>query len=376
MQQPGRFITHFIVSVAGLIASGAAAAGDTLDVPFEYPTIQAAIDAAVDSDIILVYPGTYAEAIDLGEKNIALIGFGAEVTTIDAAGLDASTVALSPSKSASIQGFTIRGGSGTVIQLAAATKIPVGGGVFVQSGHALVGDCILTQNVANLGGGIYLASDAHAAINEAHITSNQSTAGGGVFSNGGMPVLTATTIQGNHADNGAGMFLVGSGEAHGCLFIDNAAANDGGGLLIAGGDGTISNCSFQNNTAPGRGGAIHAVEGGRIVIGDSSFLHNAAATGGAVSIGSSGSATITGSDFCSNAPTSINGDWRNGGGNTFGPFCPIGDLDGNESVTVFDLLALLGAWGDCADGASCVPDFNADGTVDVLDLLILLAAWS
>jgi hypothetical protein len=40
-------------------------------------------------------------------------------------------------------------------------------------------------------------------------------------------------------------------------------------------------------------------------------------------------------------------------------------------VDVFDLLELLGSWGD-----SGVPaDLNNDGTVDVFDLLILLGAW-
>jgi hypothetical protein len=50
--------------------------------------------------------------------------------------------------------------------------------------------------------------------------------------------------------------------------------------------------------------------------------------------------------------------------------CP-GDIDGNGSVDVPDLLAVLAAWGQ-----SGVPeDVNADGTVDVLDLLAVLAEW-
>ena len=50
--------------------------------------------------------------------------------------------------------------------------------------------------------------------------------------------------------------------------------------------------------------------------------------------------------------------------------CP-GDVNGDETVNVTDLLALLAAWGE-----SDVPeDINDDGIVNVADLLLLLAAW-
>ncbi len=51
--------------------------------------------------------------------------------------------------------------------------------------------------------------------------------------------------------------------------------------------------------------------------------------------------------------------------------CPT-DLDGDGSVGILDLLALLAAWGTDPGGP---PDFDGDGTVGILDLLTLLAAW-
>ncbi len=48
------------------------------------------------------------------------------------------------------------------------------------------------------------------------------------------------------------------------------------------------------------------------------------------------------------------------------------DLDGDGTVGVLDLLALVAAWYSDPGGQ---PDFNADGTVDILDLLKLLAKW-
>jgi uncharacterized membrane protein len=54
-----------------------------------------------------------------------------------------------------------------------------------------------------------------------------------------------------------------------------------------------------------------------------------------------------------------------------------GDVDGDGSVTVLDLLALLSAWGACSNCApgSCAADLNGDCTVNILDLLDLLSHW-
>jgi hypothetical protein len=43
-----------------------------IHVPIDYPTIQAAIDAAIDGDTIWVAPGTYTEAIDIHSRRIVL----------------------------------------------------------------------------------------------------------------------------------------------------------------------------------------------------------------------------------------------------------------------------------------------------------------
>jgi hypothetical protein len=48
------------------------------------------------------------------------------------------------------------------------------------------------------------------------------------------------------------------------------------------------------------------------------------------------------------------------------------DLDASGAVGIFDLLALLAAWGTDPAGP---PDFDGDGVVGITDLLALLAAW-
>lgn len=54
---------------------------------------------------------------------------------------------------------------------------------------------------------------------------------------------------------------------------------------------------------------------------------------------------------------------------------PVGDLDGDGSVGVKDLLILLGDWGPCDNCTDCSADLDGDCTVGVKDLLILLGNW-
>ena len=52
---------------------------------FDYASIQAAIDVAVDGDEILVAPGTYHESLEVKNKHVTLKSVaGAEQTVIDA----------------------------------------------------------------------------------------------------------------------------------------------------------------------------------------------------------------------------------------------------------------------------------------------------
>ena len=54
----------------------------------------------------------------------------------------------------------------------------------------------------------------------------------------------------------------------------------------------------------------------------------------------------------------------------------LGDLDGDGTVGVKDLLILLGDWGPCDDCTDCPADLDGDCIVGVKDLLVLLGNWS
>ncbi|HDL64120.1 MAG TPA: 6-bladed beta-propeller, partial [Proteobacteria bacterium] len=80
--------------------------GSTINVPGDYTTIQAAIDAAVVGDTIVVEAGTYYEALDI-KSGITLLGSGADSTIIDAGG-SAVINEVEPISDFTIDGFAIR----------------------------------------------------------------------------------------------------------------------------------------------------------------------------------------------------------------------------------------------------------------------------
>jgi pectin methylesterase-like acyl-CoA thioesterase len=63
-------------ALSGLVLTWASfqASAAALRVPARYPTIQAAVDAAVSGDEIRIAAGTYSEQVMITSKNLRLVG--------------------------------------------------------------------------------------------------------------------------------------------------------------------------------------------------------------------------------------------------------------------------------------------------------------
>src|SRR5262245_17873827 len=162
--------SFFIISF--LVAFPVAAGATTRKVPTSYPTIQAAINASVDGDTVLVAPGTYPEKIDFLGKDITVTSSGgAGVTTIQApSGGSVVTFKAGETTAAVVSGFTITGGTGTV----PSGTDSFGGGIYCSGASPTITGNVIVDNTAR-----------------GNILFDPGGSGGGIFVSAGSPVISS-----------------------------------------------------------------------------------------------------------------------------------------------------------------------------------------
>jgi serine protease len=140
----------FILAFFALITVDASAT--IRHVPADYPTIQQAIDAAVNGDTVLVAPGTYVENISFLGKAITVTSeSGAQSTLIDGHRVDSVVRFTSQEGPSSVlNGFTITNGA------AEFNSSLDGGGIRIVNSSPTIINNIITNNIAcDAGAGIY-----------------------------------------------------------------------------------------------------------------------------------------------------------------------------------------------------------------------------
>lgn len=222
-QRPTLSIVAVFVLMLGSVAGFSRSA--TLRVPSEFPTIQSAIDAAIDGDLVIVATGTYAEAVDFLGKHIALIsakGPGSTTLTGPAEG-SIVTFANGEGPGAVLDGFTLSGGTGTLVD-----GMLVGGAIYCSdSSPTLLGNRFEGNDSADEGAAVYVT-------------------------NGAAPIFDANVFTGNHAAGYGGAIRM-TGQAttatiRGCRFVDNTASISGGALsAVEVSHVEIVDCVFRNN---------------------------------------------------------------------------------------------------------------------------------
>ena len=213
----------------------------TIRVPAHKPTIQAAIDAAVHGNRILVAPGTYKEITNFLGKNITLQSEGgADATVID--GKSAGSVVTfseRETKEAVIDGFTIRNG-----------LADYGGGIYCLTSSPTIMNCTITGN--QKGHGIYCGKFCSPSIVNCTLSENRH---GGISSTYSSLCIDTCIINGNH---GAGIqFSDGpSITISNCVIKENRGIG-GGGIDCNHSSPIITNCTITGNFAEGEGGGLH-----------------------------------------------------------------------------------------------------------------------
>jgi len=177
----------------------------------------------------LTIPGPGEDAAATGDldvtENLILRGAGADVTTIDAAGLD-RVLHVHPGVTLTVRDVSVTGGTADS-----------GGGILVEPGAALtVARAGIYDNQATgSGGGI--GNLGTLTVEQSALYDNAAVAGGGGLDNQGTAEVVNTTASGNVADG---------------------AGSTGGGILNPPGSTlTLVNCTVADNQAETSGGGIH-----------------------------------------------------------------------------------------------------------------------
>ncbi|MCC7291625.1 MAG: right-handed parallel beta-helix repeat-containing protein [Phycisphaerales bacterium] len=289
-----------------LTAAAAPARPDDLRVPAEFATIQAAVDASVDGDVVLIADGVYTGA---GNRDIRT--WGRKITIRSENGAD--TCILDCQNTG--RGFRLQDGetsetvlSGLTITNGSKTNDPSsnsGGAIYCDSSAPLITRCVFVSNRANGSypsgnGGAIMGVAAH-RLRVEHCEFEGNLApynGGGLCVSGSQDVIVSGCVfvenraeRRDQSGTGGGALAVVSlsnAAVADCEILGNVSAQDAGGVLVhpasSGRQSTLHRCRFAGNSARSAGGlAVNCHE-----ILDCQFIGNTSSTmmgGGSVAYG-------------------------------------------------------------------------------------------
>jgi len=310
--------TTILLNLVVLLVTAASVPAATRLVPDEYATIQAAIDAAVDGDVVIIAPDTYTgdgnRDIDFNGKVITVRSEnGPNDCIIDCNGTESELhrgfyFHEGEDASSILRGFTISNGfiPGSEFPPYGPNEPalwPIGGGIFCQSAGPIIVDCVIQSCATEVGGGIGcvgaapvitdctitdclaggfgmcesggrgagigLIENSNAKITNCTITNNKgyyNSCGGGIYSRNSSPEISGCTISQNSARGnivGGGVYC-GPGsniKLENCIIAQNTTNYGFGGGIFCDekSNPTVTNCIITRNTAEGydcRGGGI------------------------------------------------------------------------------------------------------------------------
>ena len=257
MPQPEDAIMRFISTVILLLAAAAAAGAAVIRVPGDYATIQEAIDNASQGDTVLVADGVYSPAsgetfpITMKSGIVLRSENGPALTTIDACGTQDVIWFQNVDSTASIEGFSITGGS---------CGYPHGGGITCNgSSPRIAFNWIHGNRCDHYGGGI-LVADSSPFIEDNWIGFNFAVGNGG-----GLEVRYASSPV----------------IRHNFIIFNRVGQGDGGGIkiwtMVGQNYPVVENNTIAWTRTNDKGGGLYVFNPeGETTVRNNLFLHNKA----------------------------------------------------------------------------------------------------
>ncbi len=271
--------------------------------PFD--SIQKAVNDANDNDIIIVRDGTYKQ---VGNRNIDTDGKAITIERdkkdLDAVcTIDCESQINPPDRDLAYRAFIFQNGETATTILdgftiingyAADTDWPsepneadipeaYGGAIYCKNSSPWINNCIITDNLADYGGGaIFCDANSNAIISDCDISFNDcgsgiyhyyedvNQSGGGIYCYNSSPAIINCTISYNWADGAGGGISCKNSNAfiidcsiyeNDCWADDDRILQHGGGIYCYNSSPLIYHCNIEWNDAAWSGGGI-AVLGG------------------------------------------------------------------------------------------------------------------
>ena len=266
--------TQLIFLIVFTLFSSISVLANIINVPGDYPTIQAGINAAQTGDTVLVQPDTYYENINFNGKNIFVAslylttGDTSYITQTIINGNGASSCVKfnnNETTAAVLIGFTLTNGysyygAGINCYNGASPTIKnmiitnnhghagdsYGGGLcFMSNANAVCSNLVITGNSANEGGGIYFHDNSDVTMSNIVMVNNTSGHGGAMLISYSDPVIDHALMYENSSPFGGAVYVsnYSTPQFTNCTFSKNNA-DYGGGFYChdLGGQPTITNC--------------------------------------------------------------------------------------------------------------------------------------
>jgi hypothetical protein len=328
-------LTGALVAEAGIV-----------NVPTDYSTIQAGVDACGVGDTVMIAAGTYGDcthetdwpepepgepypkACVIVKSDITIMGAGVDQTIINADSLGRGFY-ISTVSNVRIENLTVTEawdeyfGGGMLIRhvendvVIANVKIDHnwdGGVICINEGSPTIHDVDFIGNVAKQGGGLSIEEYSSPLVYNCLFQGNSAPAAGALMlRNHSDAIIYDCLVQGNTVtavDGGGGGITINNSavEIYNCQILDNHGAGYGGGLsLVNNASGEVRDCLIQGNTADlatGQGGGVY-INGAGVTLTNLTIVENATTgvngVGGGIFIAFDPAPTITGCTISDNA---------------------------------------------------------------------------
>ncbi len=364
-----------LLSIVVLLAMVSLTQAETRLVPSQYPTIQAAINAAVEGDTVIVALGTYTGAEFRGPR--------ITVRSIDPNDPDIVASTIIDCNNAFSIGFGC--GSGTTSTISGFTIINGTQGIRCIQASPTITNCVISGHTTPLnGGGIWCVDNSSPMISNCIITGNDTADSALGYGNGGgiscddnsNPVITNCIISGNKAlgKRGGGIYCYRSNPTIKNCIITGNLTSSGGGIYNDQSLPTVINCIISKNLA-GEGGGIYGVWGKGII--NCTIVDNIAGAGGGIFCHTLSNFVVENCILRGNSPNQIGHEepeWAEGTPvsytNIEGGWAGDGNIDvdpcfADPDVNDFHLKSQAGRWN--ANSGSWVIDAVTSPCIDAGD---------